>query len=781
MKFANIIIDISLEKLDRTFQYRIPEKLQGVLKEGMQVRIPFGNGGRILTGYVLELTDTCEWDEGKIKPILDLAEKGIRLEGQLIALAAWMRRTYGSTMNQALKTVLPVKKNVQEKISRKVRLAVPKEEAEAALVEMERKHQTARVRILKALLEQAGRDKQSEQCGLDEGTAQKEQREPGSLNYGTAQKEPSEQAGLDYAAAQKELGLTAATARKLMDLGLIRMESDTIFRNPIRPSEVQAHPFTLYPAQQAIVDDVTARTAAGDLRPSLIHGVTGSGKTEVYMELIASVLEQGKEAIVLIPEIALTFQTVLRFYRRFGDRVSIIHSKLSAGERYDQFERARRGEVNVMIGPRSALFTPFSRLGIIVIDEEHEGSYKSENAPRYHAREAAIERARMCRAFVVLGSATPSVDSYERAREGVYQLYELPLRVENRAMPKTEVVDLREELRMGNRSIFSARLKELMEDRLRKGEQIMLFLNRRGYAGFVSCRACGHVIKCPHCDVSLSLHYGGRMVCHYCGYQTRAPKKCPSCGSPYIGAFRAGTQQVAEAAAKTFPGARVLRMDFDTTRQKGGHERILEAFSKKQADILVGTQMIVKGHDFPGVTLVGVLAADLSLYAGDYRAAERTFQLLVQAAGRAGRGTTPGTAVIQTYSPEHYSIKTAAAQDYKAFFEQEMAFRRMMNYPPAAHLMALYLMSEDEEALEQGAARLKALATSHTRPEIALIGPADAGLSKLKDVYRKVLYLKCTEITYLTEWKEWMEAELPKEKLLSAFHIQFDMDPVNPF
>lgn len=744
MKFANIIVDISLEKLDRTFQYRVPEELQGILKEGMQVRIPFGNGGRTLTGYVLELTDTCEWDEKKLKPILGLAEKGIRLEGQLIALAAWMRRTYGSTMNQALKTVLPVKKSVQEKISRKVRLAVTKEEAEAALAEMERKHQTARVRIIKALLEQTGQD-------------------------------------MDYAAAQKELGLTAATARKLMELGLIRIESDTIFRNPVRPSEVQAHPFTLYPAQQAIVEDVAARAAAGDLRPSLIHGVTGSGKTEVYMELIAAVLEQGKEAVVLIPEIALTFQTVLRFYRRFGDQVSIIHSKLSAGERYDQFERARRGEVKVMIGPRSALFTPFPRLGVIVIDEEHEGSYKSENAPRYHAREAAIERARMCGAFVVLGSATPSVDSYERTKEGLYRLYELPFRVENRAMPETEVVDLREELRMGNRSIFSARLKELMEDRLRKGEQIMLFLNRRGYAGFVSCRACGHVIKCPHCDVSLSLHHGGRMVCHYCGYQTVQPKKCPSCGSAYIGAFRAGTQQVAEAAAKTFPGARILRMDFDTTRQKGGYERILEAFSKKQADILVGTQMIVKGHDFPGVTLVGALAADLSLYAGDYRAAERTFQLLVQAAGRAGRGTTPGTAVIQTYSPDHYSIETAAAQDYKAFFEKEMAFRRMMNYPPAAHLMALYLMSEDEEALNRGAVRLKALAMSHTRQEIALIGPSDAGLSKLKDVYRKVMYLKCTEMNYLTEWKGWLEAVLPKEKQLSTFNIQFDMDPVNPF
>ncbi len=742
MKFANIIVDISLEKLDRTFQYRIPEELQGTLQEGMQVLVPFGKGGRTLKGYVLELTDTCEWDEEKIKPILDLAEKGIRLEGQLIALAAWMRRTYGSTMNQALKTVLPVKKTVQEKISRKIRLAVSEEEGQEALSELQRKHQSARARILEALLEQGE---------------------------------------LDYQTAAKELSLNAATARKLEELGLIRIETDAIARNPIRTDEGGIKRVSLYPAQQDIVDDVAARTVAGDLRPSLIHGVTGSGKTEVYMELIAGVISKGKEAIVLIPEIALTFQTVQRFYRRFGDQVSVIHSKLSAGERYDQFERARRGEVKVMIGPRSALFTPFQNLGILIIDEEHEGSYKSENAPRYHARETAIERARMTGAFVVLGSATPSVDSYARAQEGVYVLYELPSRAGNRGMPDTEVVDLREELRLGNRSIFSARLKELMEDRLKKGEQIMLFLNRRGYAGFVSCRACGHVIKCPHCDVSLSLHTGGRMVCHYCGYQTVTPKKCPSCGSAYIGAFRAGTEQAAEAAAKAFPGARILRMDFDTTRQKGDYERILEKFSKKEADILVGTQMIVKGHDFPNVTLVGILAADLSLHSGDYRAAERTFQLLLQAAGRAGRGEKPGTAVIQTYSPEHYSVKAAAAADYQAFFEKELAYRRMMSYPPAAHLMAVYLMSENEKTLEKAAMRLRDWAEMHTGSGLTRIGPADAGLLKLKDVYRKVMYLKGRKLSDLTKWKEQLEAELPKEQELSAVNIQFDMDPVNPF
>ena len=774
MKYANVIVDISLEKLDRTFQYRVPEALESSLEAGMQVRVPFGNGGRVLTAYVVELTDECEWDPARMKELLGIVEKGIALEGQLIALASWMKRMYGSTMNQALKTVLPVRRAVQEKVRRRIVLAVSKEEAESCRAVLSRKHQTARLRLLEALLETGREDRQ--EAARQEADGQEAQEQTAGRVGGW----------LDYSTALKELGITAQTVKALAEAGILRVETDTMLRNPVKPSDVKAHPVTLYPAQQAAVDGILSRARQGDRRPSLIHGVTGSGKTEIYMELIAAALEEGRQAIVLIPEIALTFQTVLRFYRRFGDQVSILHSRLSAGERYDQLERARKGEVRVMIGPRSALFTPFDRLGIIVIDEEHEGSYKSETAPRYHARETAIERARMSGAFVVLGSATPSVDSYEKARTGAYQLYELPMRAPGRELPETEIIDLREELRLGNRSIFSARLKELMEDRLKKGQQVMLFLNRRGYAGFVSCRACGHVIKCPHCDVALSLHGGGRMVCHYCGYQQAAVKSCPSCGSSYIGAFRAGTQQVAELAGKEFPGARVLRMDFDTTKQKGGHEKILEAFARHEADILVGTQMIVKGHDFPGVTLVGILAADLSLYAGDYRASERTFQLLTQAAGRAGRGSERGTAVIQTYSPEHYSVQTAAAQDYQGFFEQEMAYRSLMQYPPAAHLMALYLMSEKEEELEAGAKLVRALAQEAAGKTaggggLQFIGPADAGLARLKDVYRKVLYLKSADLSALLSVKEKLEPELVREERLRALNIQFDMDPVNPF
>lgn len=743
MKYANIIVDISMEKLDRTFQYRVPETLEESLVPGMQVEIPFGNGNRTLTGYVLEVTDRCEYDPERMKEILRVSDKGIAIEGQMIALAAWMRRTYGSTMNQALKTVLPVRRKVQEKVQKRLVRTVSLEEGKKYLAEFEKKHQTARLRLMAALLDQEI---------------------------------------LDYRLVTEKLHLTAATVRKLEELGILRIEEAQVFRNPVKPSEVCPHPFDLYPAQQAIVRDILKNVESGDRKPSLIYGVTGSGKTEVYMELIASVLEQGREAIVLIPEIALTFQTALRFYRRFGGLVSIINSRLSAGERYDQMERARKGDVKVMIGPRSALFTPFQRLGIIVIDEEHEGSYKSETVPRYHARETAMERARMSGAFVVLGSATPSVESYEKARIGDYHLYKLEHRIFRKEMPSTEIVDLRKELREGNRSILSRRLRELMEDRIRKKQQIMLFLNRRGYAGFVSCRACGHVIKCPHCDVSLSLHTGGRMICHYCGYEEPAVKKCPSCGSAYIGAFRAGTQQVAELVQREFPGVRVLRMDMDTTRNKDGHEKILEAFADGRADILVGTQMIVKGHDFPDVTLVGVLAADMSLYAGDYRASERTFQLLTQAAGRAGRGKEAGIAVIQTYNPEHYSIELAAAQDYGTFFEKEMTYRRLMDYPPAAQLLALYLSCKDADILEDGAEMLrKILLLDGGKQAVSVIGPADASVARISDVYRKVLYLKSRDQEALIHTKERLEAVIRDSEKLQMLNIQFDMNPMNGY
>ena len=493
-------------------------------------------------------------------------------------------------------------------------------------------------------------------------------------------------------------------------------------------------------------------------------------------------LDEGRQAIVLIPEIALTYQTVMRFYGRFGDRVSILNSRMSQGERYDQMERVKAGEVDVMIGPRSALFTPFPRLGLIVIDEEHETSYKSEQVPRYHARETAIRRAGTENASVVLGSATPSLESFYACKNGRFQILELRKRAGAGELPAVYVVDMRKEMKAGNRSIISDRLKNLIKARLERHEQIMLFLNRRGYAGFVSCRSCGYVVKCPHCDVSLSSHRNGKLVCHYCGHEEAQITVCPSCGSQYIGGFRAGTQQIEELAARQFPGARILRMDLDTTRMKDGHEKILEAFASEEADILIGTQMIVKGHDFPNVTLVGILAADMSLYSNDYRAGERTFQLLTQAAGRAGRGRSRGEVVIQTYSPEHYSIEMAAAQDYEGFYDAEMKYRELMGYPPVEQLLAVLMTGPLEELLDTAARYLKDFAVRLDKNrQLQIVGPASPYVGKVNDVYRRVLYLKGADYKLLIEVKNRMEQYIEINEGFKTMRIQFDFNPMNIF
>ena len=459
-----------------------------------------------------------------------------------------------------------------------------------------------------------------------------------------------------------------------------------------------------------------------------------------------------------------------------------MNSRLSAGERYDQMMRAKEGKLDVMIGPRSALFTPFPDLGLIVIDEEHESAYKSEQVPRYHARETAIARARLEHASVVLGSATPSMEAFYRCKKGEYRLLKLERRVAKRQLPSVYIADMREELKNGNKSILSDRLKMLIKQRLDEKQQIMLFLNRRGYAGFLSCRSCGYVVKCPHCDVSLSSHKNGKMMCHYCGYEEPQVTVCPVCGSRHIGGFRAGTQQIEELVKREFPKARVLRMDLDTTRSKEGHEKILSAFANEEADILVGTQMIVKGHDFPNVTLVGILAADMSLYADDYRSAERTFALLTQAAGRAGRGCTHGEVVIQTYNPEHYSIQTAAMQDYERFYEEEMNYRELMGYPPAQQMMAVLVSGEDEKILEMGMHYLKAYMKRLARTrQMQIIGPASPYVGKIKDVYRRMLYIKSESYDVLVDVKDRTEQYIELNKGFSKMKIQFDFNPVNGF
>ena len=833
-RYAQVIVDISLRELDRPFTYRIPGALEGRLRLGSLVVVPFGSGNVRRKGYIIGFADTCSLPDGRIKDIEEVAREGSDETGAYaIRLAAWMQNRYGSTMAAALKTVLPGRRQALPVETKSVRLLLDDEAAAGQLEIYDKKHQVARARVLRGLL--------------------------------VSRIQP-------YTLITQKLHASPDTIKAMEKAGVIRIETQRSLRNPVSLDAGQERPLTLSPQQEAIVEGVLAdyralqeeRSSCAARRVSLIHGITGSGKTEVYIRIIERIVARGRQAIMLIPEISLTYQTLLRFYRHFGDRVSVMNSTLSEGAKSDQFERARRGEIDVIIGPRSALFTPFPHIGVIVIDEEHEASYKNEQMPKYHARETAIEIAGMHGAVVVLGSATPSMDSYDRAVRGEYRLYRLEKRLTGReesfcrgekasgpetafasasektgsscrgdkaaGLPSVEITDMRGELRAGNRSIVSRRLSGLLADRLERGEQSMLFLNRRGFSGFVSCRSCGYVPKCPHCSVSLSLHAGGNagvLVCHYCGYREPMPQTCPECGSSYISGFRAGTEQVEAMLQESFPKARILRMDADTTRRKGSYERILSQFANEEADILIGTQMIVKGHDFPNVTLMGILLADMSLYANDYRAAERTFQLLTQAAGRAGRGSRPGEVVIQTYEPEHYAIVHAAHQDYEAFYREEIAYRRILRYPPAEHLLAVQIISKNEDhaqlfagqtrllleklrsricrhaaqaeaAPQQGAGINNGSApgphaaqdaavpsgAQEDREELLIIGPAAASMEKLRDEYRYAVYIKSPDYAKLIACKDGVEAaaERSREAMPEMdTYFQFDFDPVNPF
>lgn len=738
-RYANVIVDISHEKVDRPFQYKIPERLMGKLSPGMCVEIPFGNGSRFRQGYVIEVTDKPEYAPEKQKEIAGIVQGGVSMQADQIRLAAWIRETYGSTMIAALKTVLPVRQERKQKEKKKIVRCLGAEETMALLGQAQRKHQTAKIRVLEQLCREEI---------------------------------------LPYELVSGKLNVSPATLRSLESQGVIRVEAESYYRNPVKLTAEAEEGKRLSEEQSAVRDQVLSDYDQGKNKTYLIHGITGSGKTEVYLAIIEGMIKRGKQCIVLIPEIALTYQTLLRFYKRFGDRVSVMNSSLSAGEKYDQCERARKGEIDVIIGPRSALFVPFENLGLVVIDEEHEGSYKSESMPRYHARETARYLADLKGASLVLGSATPSLEAYYLAQKGKYELFRLGSRLTGGSLARVYIADLRQELREGNRSIFSRKLKELMEERLAKKEQMILFLNRRGYAGFVSCRSCGLVMKCPHCDVSLSKHMGGKLVCHYCGYETREPEKCPECGSPYIMGFKAGTQQIEQNLYKTFPGIRVLRMDGDTTRQKGSYERILSAFAEGEADVLLGTQMIVKGHDFPNVTLVGVLAADLSLNENDYRAGERTFQLLTQAVGRAGRGSKPGEAVIQTYRPDHYSIQWAAKQDYNAFYEEEILYREMAQYPPVSHMLAVLVTTGNREEGWKLIQQLSELAGK--AQGVSVIGPSEASIGKINDCYRFVVYCKASEYANLIRVKDEMEKHLDAPGRRTE-NVQFDFDPMDRY
>ena len=736
-QYADVIIDLSVKNVDRIFQYRIPDHLRDLVKPGVQVNIPFGKGNTERKGIVVGLSKETDYDPQKMKELLDVETGVVPIRTQMICLAFWMKDRYATTMNQALKTVLPVKAKVTPREERVIVSLKPKNEIRTLLVEAEKKKYRARIRLYRALLENGE---------------------------------------LPLKLTSEKLGITASMLKPLVEKEIVELKA-----SPKEPKHLGSFPAAgkvrLNEEQRQAAETVIRDYDSGLRNTYLLYGITGSGKTEVYMELIDHTLREGRQVIVLIPEISLTYQTVMRFYRRFGNRVGIMNSRLSAGERYEQSERAANGDIDIMIGPRSALFTPFPDLGLIVIDEEHEGAYKSETAPRYDAREVAKVRADMSGAVLVLGSATPSVESFYRAEQGEYRLLTLTKRAkENSRLAGVHIVDLREELAEGNRSIFSRKLKELIEDRLAKKQQVMLFMNRRGYAGFVSCRSCGKAIKCPHCDVSLTYHRNGQLKCHYCGFERPLPDKCPSCGSPFIAPFGTGTQKLEEFTKREFPEARILRMDADTTAKKGAHEEILATFAEGGADILIGTQMIVKGHDFANVTLMGVMAADLSLYAPDFKSAERTFELLTQASGRAGRGDLQGDVVIQTYAPDHYAVSSAAEQDYLQFYRQELLYRKMMGYPPLVGLLTIGLSSKREADVIRASEDLKrVILREYALDGLKVIGPVEDSPYKLNDNYRKILYMKHESYDILLEVRNSAQKRENVPDLFRNVFVQYDL------
>jgi len=736
--YAEVVVGISIDKLDKTFCYRIPEGFGSPdTLIGTEVIVPFGKGNRETKAFVVEVKEDTEIDKSLIKDILRKSETGVQIEGKLIKLAYWLKSNYGGTVNEALRSVLQAPRKIERIKERTVSLLKGREEAEDILREFERKKYTVKAKILRRSIE-------------------------GDFNYESFIKEEK---------------ATASAFNSLTKDGIIEIKEELLYRKPVKTGEKNSDKVELNVEQKGAVDKVVDDYRKGINGRYLLFGITGSGKTEVYMEIMEEVISQGKQVIFLIPEIALSFQMVERLSARFGERISIMNSRMSQGERYDQYLRAKNGDIDIIVGPRSALFTPFEHLGLIIVDEEHEGSYKSSKTPRYHAREVALYRAKEEGAAIILGSATPSLEAVKLASDKEIEVLMLGSRPAGAIPPEIEVTDLREELKAGNKSIISRRLSELIKDRLTKGEQTILFINRRGYAGFISCRSCGEAVKCPHCDVSLTFHRPDRLVCHYCGYEEKMPDKCPKCSSPYIGTFGLGTEKVEEIVKKDFPTARVLRMDGDTTTGKNGHEAILESFKNGEADILIGTQMIVKGHDFEKVSLVGILAADLSLFLGDFRAAETTYELLVQAAGRAGRGRYRGKVVIQTYNPDHYVIQAAATGNYKDFYSKEIRYRRLGEYPPETHLLAVILFAAKAEEVSKGAEILVGFLTEKKSESFVVNGPVWASIPKLRDIYRKIIYIKSSDRDELVRLKNLLEDYVKESSDFSKVGVQFDFEP----
>ncbi|WIM38938.1 primosomal protein N' [Paenibacillus sp. PK4536] len=833
---AQVIVDVPSRGTDRPFDYIVPESMQGWLEVGSRVGVPFGP--RTLQGFVIGLSGTSETPAAKLKALQELLDLVPPLSEELVELSEWMSAKYACHRITALQSMLPAA--LKGKAERYIRVAERESwvgedslfdattslltDEEEQIISHIQKQQEVRMELLSRRFgEQAHIIKSLLQRGIllesrsIRDKVQKKTVRTVSLHLPEDEirtiieefpaKAKRQQEVLTYIADTggdvplKEimtvLGVTASTVKALADKGYIAIMDMEVYRDPYQDRNfTPTTPFTLTDEQQQVYNSIINRINKWEKGEYLIHGITGSGKTEVYLQCIQRVIEQDRQAIMLVPEIALTPQMVERFKGRFGDRVAVMHSRLSSGERYDEWRKIREGKSQVAIGARSAIFAPFSNLGLIIMDEEHETSYKQEESPKYHARDVAIHRAHQHNAVVILGSATPSLESYYAARsqandEFMPTLLEIHGRALGSELPAVEIIDMREELKEGNRSMFSRPLHQAIEDRLEKKQQTVLLLNRRGHSTFVMCRTCGYVAECPNCDISLTYHQRSNSLrCHYCGHAEPAPQICPECGSEHIRYFGTGTQRVEEELAKLFPGIRVVRMDVDTTTQKGSHEKLLNQFRDKKADLLLGTQMVAKGLDFPDVTLVGVIAADSALHLPDFRAAEKTFQLLTQVAGRAGRHHLPGEVIVQTYNPEHYSVIHASHHDYHSFVREELKHRQTLGYPPYCRL-ALITFSHEKLALlvriaenytqmiKDQASKLGWLGSLERFSNEALdvLGPVASPIPRLKNRYRFQCMIKWRGDMDVAKLAEHVAEQLQDSVRDKELLISIDVDP----
>ncbi|WP_026689954.1 primosomal protein N' [Alteribacter aurantiacus] len=766
---ASVIVDVASKQTNKAFDYLVPEPFKETVQAGMRVIVPFGP--RKVQGFVLAIKQETDFDTSKLKEVEDIVDVKPALTSELLDLAEWLTIKTLCLQVIALKSMLPA----AMRASYHKRIQLTKEATIEDLADSLKpwfsKKGYAMWEDLKksseTLLASVQKDVKAGHLFIEPLVKSNETKKKTRVIHTTCSREELETRALEFekrAPKQSEMlrffkernepiaqarlleltGTSQATIKSLISKGILKQSDVEEYRDPYEGREFNvSKALPLMDQQAEALKKILASVHENRHDTFLVHGITGSGKTEVYLQAIDHALKKGKEAIVLVPEISLTPQMVHRFKGRFGSNVAVLHSALSKGEKYDEWRKIRDKEVTVVVGARSAIFAPFENLGMIIIDEEHESSYKQEEAPRYHARDVAIERGRRYGCPVILGSATPSLESFARAKKGVYSLITMDRRVNDVKLPDVDIIDMRDELKNGNRSMFSKKLLDSMNDRLEKKEQIVLFLNRRGYSTFVLCRDCGYVAECPHCDISLTYHRANQTCqCHYCGYQVTKPNRCPECDSEHIRFFGSGTQKVEEELKKVLPKARVIRMDVDTTRRKGSHEKLLTSFEKGEGDILLGTQMIAKGLDFPNITLVGVLTADTMLHIPDFRASEKTFQLLTQVSGRAGRHSKPGEVVVQSYTPEHFSIQLVKEHDYLSFFQREMYFRKQGEYPPYFFVTLINVSATDLATVVSVTGKIADFLRQCLSETTVIHGPATSAIPRIKDRYRYQCMIK---------------------------------------